>query len=105
MLKLINCITLQYVPKHEVLFRIGETGTTFYVSLTGTCQLFIRNPEQKALRHLKIDLLNEVEEEKKQLTELNDEARTIKIIIKIRNKAAYIRDLQIQIENVVLKQS
>ena len=51
LLKLINCIKLQYVPKHEVLFRMGESGSTFYVSLTGKCQLFIKNPEQKVLKH------------------------------------------------------
>ena len=57
LLKLINCITLQYVPKHEVLFRLGEYGTTFYVSLAGKCQLFILNPEQKVLKHQKMELI------------------------------------------------
>ena len=45
-------------------------ATTFYVCLTGKCQLFIRNPEQKALRHLRKDLTNELEEEKELLAQL-----------------------------------
>ena len=56
LLKLINCVTLQYVPKHEVLFRYGDFGTSFYVSLTGKCQLFILNPEQKVIKHQKMEL-------------------------------------------------
>ena len=35
LLKLIHCIKLQFIPRHEVLFRIGEHGSTFYVSLSG----------------------------------------------------------------------
>ena len=56
LLKLINCITLLYVPKNEVLFRMGELGQQFYVALTGKCQLFIKNPEHLIHKQKKIEL-------------------------------------------------
>lgn len=74
LLKLIHCIKLQFVPKHEVLFRIGDQGQTFYVSLSGKCQLFVINPEQKALKFQIRDLQAELEEKQEQLEELLQQA-------------------------------
>ena len=71
LMKLINCITLLYVPKHEVLFRVGEQGTTFYVSLTGKCQLFIKNPEQKVLKH-------RIQEQQQELGDLFEQLENFK---------------------------
>lgn len=70
MLKLINCVTLQFVPKHEILFRIGEFGTTFYVSLTGKAQLFLPNPELRVLKHQKVELQQDLDEKIEQLQDL-----------------------------------
>ena len=70
MLKLINCVKLQFVPKHEILFRIGEFGTTFYVSLTGKAQLFLPNPELRVLKHQKVELQQDLDEKIEQLQDL-----------------------------------
>lgn len=67
MVRLTNCVTLRFVPQHDVVYRIGDFGQSFYVQLSGISQLFIRNPEYKALRHRKLELINELEKEKERL--------------------------------------
>ena len=51
LLKVVNSATIACVPKYDILFRIGERGRCFYISLTGKAQLFILNPKRAALRN------------------------------------------------------
>ena len=37
LLKVVTVSTLEFVPKEQVLFRIGELGRTFYICLSGKC--------------------------------------------------------------------
>ena len=57
LLKVVNSATIACVPKYDILFRIGERGRCFYISLTGKAQLFILNPKRAALRndHKEVD--------------------------------------------------
>ena len=54
LLKVINVSTCHFVPRHEVLFRIDERGSTFFVCLSGHCLLFLPNPEVKKLKNRKL---------------------------------------------------
>ena len=54
LLKVINVSTCHFVPRHEVLFRVDERGSTFFVCLSGHCLLFLPNPEVKKLKNRKI---------------------------------------------------
>lgn len=50
-IKVISAISLMYVSRNEVLFRYGDRGTNFYVCLSGSCQLYIPNPEREVLKN------------------------------------------------------
>ena len=52
LLRNIASIECFWLPKHEVLFRIGDRGRNFYIQLSGRSQLFIQNPEIAALKEL-----------------------------------------------------
>lgn len=51
LMKVIQVSTLMFVPRQQVLFRIGELGLTFYICLSGKCQLFIANPRIGVLKN------------------------------------------------------
>ena len=49
-LKVVNATQLACVPKHSVLFKVGERGHCFYVSLSGTAQFFFPNQLRLSLK-------------------------------------------------------
>jgi len=51
LLKGISTMGCLFLPKHEVLFRYLDRGENFYVCLSGRCQLFIENPERRAIKN------------------------------------------------------
>lgn len=63
LLKVVQVSTLTFVPKQQVLFRIGELGLTFYICLSGKCQLFIANPELGSLKIQKKELKEQLSKE------------------------------------------
>ena len=56
MMKIINSTTIACVPKNTVLFRKEERGRCFYVSLSGTSQLFLANQKVEKLKSDRITL-------------------------------------------------
>jgi len=60
-MKVIQAMSIVFIPKHEVLFRIGDRGRHVYICMSGRSQLFIANPERATLKAQKREL-----EEKKQ---------------------------------------
>ena len=56
LVKVLQVSTIMFVEKQQVLFRIGEQGLTFYICLSGKCQLFITNPNIGVLKNQKIHL-------------------------------------------------
>ena len=73
LLKVIHEIKCIHVPKHEVLFRIGERGTTFYIQVSGRSQLFILNQERGVIKQSKKDIEEIIAEKYEQLEELRSE--------------------------------
>lgn len=102
--KIIYAIKCQFVPKHEVLFRYGDRGTTFYVCLSGQCQLFILNPELRALKNQKRDLEEKLEIRSQQLKDLQMQAPSIQMSIKVGSKLTEVKRIQYEIEQNIEKQ-
>ena len=72
-----DCI---WIPKHEVVFRCGDKGENFYIALSGRCQLFIENPERKAIKNNIRELDAQIVETELKVThiEINKEELTVK---------------------------
>jgi len=70
MLRIVHSIECIYVPKQEFLFRVGDRGQTFFVCLSGKCQLFIVNPELNALKNQRNAIRASLEDANDELEEL-----------------------------------
>ena len=55
-LKIVNATSVACSPKHTVLFKIGDRGHCFYVSLSGTAQLFIPNQKRSVLKNTRKEI-------------------------------------------------
>ena len=72
LLKGISTMGCLWLPKNEVLFRYMDRGENFYVCLSGRCQLFIENPERRAIKNNMKELLKEIESKKVSLQKIEN---------------------------------
>ena len=77
-MKVINAMTCLFVPKHEVLFRIGDRGRHVYICISGRSQLFITNPARATLKSQKKEL-------EEQLFEFNESLKQMRMKQIIQN--------------------
>lgn len=73
-LKVINQSTVSYVKREKLLFRIGDRGETFFVCLSGKSVLFLPNKQRNVLKNRKRELEEEIEEGKKEVDYLKQQA-------------------------------
>ena len=62
LMKVINAMSCVFVPKHEVLFRIGDRGRHVYICISGRSQLFIANSARATMKNKKKDLEEKLQE-------------------------------------------
>ena len=60
-LRVVNATSLAFVGQHEILFRIGEYGRSFYVCLSGTAQMFAPSSKREKLRGTIRDMKAKIE--------------------------------------------
>ena len=102
MLKGISTFSCEYLEKNKVLFDIGERGRTFYIVLSGKCQLYVPNPELLAKRHAVKDLNEKIKQLQKGVQQIDGskDGMTIKASIEKLNIQSAIKRAKDEIRNI-----
>lgn len=96
LMKVIAQMKTQFIPKHTIIFNIGDYGDCFYITIHGSNMLYLPNPEISACRISRKELENQLNDYQELIDRLKMKANDNDIPAKLELGSVTLKHTKVQ---------